>query len=152
LVSAEASKSPRFRSLKDLVNRLPDIQTGLDFWDQRLLAACSEAPVHASRLVAEMIVAGKDTRDPIDDHWLLSRLLEMSNPGLPQPLLFRNGPGEIRNTQFSLTISGKRALSGEKSAVSMNGIDRWVGGTRLSSAQGSVLWRSGDKFLGQRTV
>jgi hypothetical protein len=65
---------------------------------------------------------------------------------VPQPLLRFAAPfkGKLRNYQFNgsaieMTDTGHRVLAGSADHITLNGIDRWIGGVHLSGHQ--VPWR-----------
>jgi hypothetical protein len=67
-----------------------------------------------------------------------SRLLE-SEDGTPLPPPPPLGDGRLfARIQLRLTPTGERALRGEADRVELLGIDRWIGGTHLTSDE---LWR-----------
>jgi hypothetical protein len=65
---------------------------------------------------------------------------------VPHPLLRFAMPvqGSLRNYQFNgsqieMTDTGRAALAGKADHITLNGIDRWIGGVHLSGHQ--VRWR-----------
>ena len=77
------------------------------------------------------------------DVWLFGRLCRHAADTLPVPLVAVTvgaGPG-YRGTTATLTDPGRDVLAGRANAVTLNGIDDFVAGVHLSSAEGRVFFR-----------
>jgi hypothetical protein len=73
---------PFLQALPRWIHRLPDAATGLDYWEERLLAHCSASARAASNVIADVAVEGRETDDCADLNWLFTRLLGLSDPTL----------------------------------------------------------------------
>lgn len=128
----------------------PDPQTGLDRMDTRLLLqATGRDWLHAARLVAPMMT-GQDGGQMSGDMVLFERLRQMANPAQAAPALAcREMDSRFNTRKLRLTEAGRAFLAGERHALAENGIDRWVGGVRLSSRAGRIWYRDGSGQLVQ---
>ena len=90
---------------------------------------------------------GMDGLDWVGDAYLFTRLRSLADPSLSQPLISLTGnSANMRETNVSLTATGKDVLEGKVNSVALNGIDDWVGGIHLDSAAGEV-WFQRKGFL-----
>jgi hypothetical protein len=88
-----------------------------------------------------------DNLDCIGDAQLFARLKLLGNLSLNEPLVSLKGNlAEMRETEVTVTETGKAVLNGGVNAVRLNGIDDWVGGIHLNSAAGEV-WFQRDGVL-----
>ncbi len=137
--------------LPSIRGRFPSAQTGLDVWERALLERMSAHDEPTAHTVAHVFTDAAETHDHTGDILLFRRLLELSDPEHPRPLLERSGPGtDIRNTDFELTDLGEAVLAGEENRVDVLGLDRWIGGVHLCSEDEEVWWRVGDTIQSER--
>jgi hypothetical protein len=148
-VSSFAERHPQAPwYLRDAVakflRRYPSLATGLNYWDQRLLDDVKTFGPKAGSVLAHTIETMFEDGDLVGDLHMASRLLVMSNPALPKPLLnFTGSRQHVGRAEVTLTEFGERVLSGAESAFPVNPIDDWAGGVHLSSSQGN-LWFNDD--------
>lgn len=127
-------------ALKAHLRRFPSTSNGLGLIENRGLEFIDSGAVKFIDLFARFCNA-----EPIyglgdSQFWLsLKRLTDAS-----QPLLTLNGGQHgdediARDATFVITDLGKAILKGEGDFVSLNGIDRWLGGVYLSDERN--LWR-----------
>ncbi len=129
--------------LSRISGRFPDRRHGLTRWEHSLMSRLmSHAGEPSARTVGHVLVCGADEHpDFMRDSVLFCRLRELAASGL----LTQSGDGlELRSTHFQITPLGRRVLAGEANRVEVAGFDRWLGGTHLSSACGTVWFRDGD--------
>lgn len=129
-------RHPLFGYLPTLTQRLPSLRTGLSVWERRLvgrLMAGDETHV----AVARALGSHRKSRDLIGDRVLLDRLYELARAGL----LAEHGEGkQLRGPSFAPTALGRRVFRGRANRVELAGFDRWFGGTRLRTPDGSMWW------------
>jgi len=66
----------------------------------------------------------------------------------PKPLLALSGnQTSIRHAEAALTPFGEEVLRGAASNYPTNPVDDWVGGVRLSSAEGTVWFNDGGRLV-----
>ena len=136
------------RSLQSLVVRFPDLESGLSLWDFELLRQVVEKGPTAAKVVGFTIIRLIDHLDCVGDAYLFSRLKRLGDPSLNQPLVMLSGnTSELRETEVLPTDTGKAVLDGAVNAVTLNGIDDWVGGIHLDSAADNVWFQSAGVII-----
>jgi hypothetical protein len=133
-------------ALRRLLEELPATRDGLSRTER---AALETIAAGARTAPAAFVAAQRLEEAPfLGDAWFYralstlgqgkSRLLE-SDDGAPLPPPPPLGDGQLfARLQLQLTATGERTLRGEADRVELLGIDRWIGGTHLSS---SDVWR-----------
>lgn len=127
-------------ALEAHLRRFPSTRNGLGLIENSGLAL-----IHSgSKKFVDLFARFRDA-EPVyglgdSQFWFSLQTLTNAN----QPLLTSNGgngDGEAiaRDTSFEITKLGKAVLKGEGDFVSLNGIDRWLGGVYLSDERN--LWR-----------
>jgi Domain of unknown function (DUF1835) len=140
------------RSLRLLLARYPDYQTGLSIWDRLLLQYTLDQGPRAVRIVGSAMTHDFHYPDGVGDVYLFARLQRLADPRLPRPLVVLEGSGTaMRNTEARLTDGGRAVLRGEANAVQLNGIDDWVAGVHLDSRTGRV-WFNQEGTLVEREI
>jgi len=135
------------RSLKSLITRFPNFESGLNLWDFELLRQVLERGPRAVKVIGFTIIRLIDSLDCVGDAYLFTRLKLLGDPSLNHPLVSLKGNlAEMRETEVTVTETGKAVLNGSVNAVRLNGIDDWVGGIHLNSAVGEV-WFERDGVL-----
>lgn len=128
------------RAMRLLLRRFPDKQSGLPWWDFTLLGEVRAHGPNAAHVIGHTMKDHWADGDLTGDLYLFGRLLRMSDPHLPSPLLEISGDRtKMRETQVALTPFGLDVLDGKTSNYPTNPIDDWAAGVKLSSANGS-LW------------
>jgi hypothetical protein len=125
------ARSPELRFLPEAFDRLgreyPSTRDGLSLTERRLLAAVAEG---ASSPVEAFVRAGaREARPFLGDVFAFAALERLARA--PVPL--------VEGGSLQLTAAGERVLRGDADHVSLNGVDRWVGGVHLEGR--SVRWR-----------
>ena len=131
-----------------MLRRFPDAETGLTYWDRVLLSNTPTAGPKSTRVVAHTLVHRLNDLDMVGDGYLFHRLRRMGDPTLKEKAVTLTGRRpNMRDTEVRLTDFGEKLLSGEANYVTVNGIDEWVGGIRLSSEKWLVWYRDGDTLV-----
>jgi hypothetical protein len=138
------------RALDDLVMSYPDVRTGLNVADCRLLSAVSTDWRVAMRAIGEAMIGDRRGRG-FGDLILSARLLSIADPRQAQRAIEMRGEGpSLRNLETRITEFGLACLAGQENLVAANGVDCWIGGVHLSSGARSVWYRGdqGPVFVG----
>jgi hypothetical protein len=131
-------------AVSKFMRRYPSLATGLNYWDGRLLENVKSHGPKAGDILAHTIETMFEDGDLVGDLFMASRLLAMSNPALPSPLLnFSGSRQHVGRAEVTVTEFGERVLAGAESAFPVNPIDDWAGGVHLSSSNGN-LWFNDD--------
>jgi hypothetical protein len=140
------------KSLRWLIYRFPDAETGLGYLDRALLAHVAEVGPSAVKVIGYTIGRGIDGLDWVGADYLLARLRRMADRSLRQPLLSLTGDVfDLRKAEAVITEVGLKVLATEANFVALNGIDDWVAGTHLDSSKGKV-WFQRNGLLFQSTT
>ena len=134
------------RAVGALVDRYPDIETGLGVWDERLLRYTLERGPLSARVIGSTLGHG-ETLDRVGDVYLFRRLVALGNADLAAPLISIAGNARsMREYKVSLTAFGEKVLAGQANSVRTNGIDDWIGGVHLGP-DGPVTFRRGKSLV-----
>jgi hypothetical protein len=147
VLAEQSTHLPYIRpSLRPLLLRYPDYQTGLGRWEFELLRHTKRLGPRVTRVIGEVLGLNFDV-DLIGDGVLFARLRNLASSDLPHPLVTLSGdPYDMRNCQVALTDTGESVLAGRANAVELNGINDWILGVHLDSRQGPV-WYHKDGTL-----
>ena len=130
-----------------LLWRYPGIRTGVNRFEERLLANTRD---HGPRAVQVIVQSMRDSwhqEDWVGDNWLWWRLKRLADPALPHPAVAMTGDGTtMARAEVRLTPTGGRIVNAESDFLALNGIDDWVGGVHLDSRAGNV------RFYGDGTL
>ena len=129
-------------ALQRFLEEYPAVGTGLPRTERQileLLSAKQLSPVQlflASQRREERVFMGDTT------FWGRVRdLAEAATPLVSIDVESRDDPGLPTGT-LTITEAGREVLAGRADAVRLNGLDRWLGGVRLTAALGGdVRWR-----------
>jgi hypothetical protein len=128
-----AARLGELRFLGEAFDRLsgeyPATRDGLSLTERRVLAAVADGAPDAG--TAFVRAQARETRPYMGDTTCFRRMDRMAK-GL-YPLLRLHPPGRPveRTTGVRLTGTGVRVLAGEADQITLNGIDRWIGGVHL---------------------
>jgi redox-sensitive transcriptional activator SoxR len=131
-------------ALRRLLEELPSVRDGLSGTERRALEAVAAG---ADTSPAAFVAAQRLEEAPfLGDTWFFralsalgqgeNRLVE-SDGGLPPPPPLSDGR-RFAQLRLRLTPAGERVLRGEADRVDLLGVDRWVGGTHVTS---DTAWR-----------
>jgi uncharacterized protein DUF1835 len=130
------------RSLRWLLYRFPDVESGLSALQMQLLAMVEERGPEAARVIGYTMSRTIDWLDWVGDAQLFAWLKRLGAPSLKYPLVSLIGnPLNMREMEVRITDIGKRVLAQEHNFVVLNGIDEWVGGMHLDSAADRIWFQ-----------
>lgn len=136
------------RAMRLLLRRFPDKRSGLSWWDFELLTHVRSHGPKAARVIGYTMTDSFDDADLTGDLYLFGRLLGLGAPELRAPLLEISGDwSKIREVQVALTPFGVDVLEGRTSSYPTNPIEDWASGVKLSSGDGSLWFRDGDRLI-----
>jgi hypothetical protein len=138
LESVDHAGLPYLRAaIRRQLEEFPAVTNGLARSERQILQVLSEG----LRTPEEVFVEAARLEDHIfmgdSSFWTIVRRLTDG----PRPLVAANvqpRPGRLPSGTLALTADGAAVLSDRADHVALNGIDRWLGGVRLTSAR---LWR-----------
>jgi hypothetical protein len=128
-----------------LLQEYPSRRNGLSRLESNLLQEIrSRGSAKAAVAVGFVLV-----RESVGDVLLFDMLRSFVKAPHPLLELARPFAGNIKSYEFNasaLTLSevGRRVLAGKADAISLNGIDRWIGGVHLEGHR--VRWRWDQKL------
>jgi uncharacterized protein YheU (UPF0270 family) len=142
-------RSGELRFLGEAFDRLsreyPATRDGLSLTERRILAAVADG---ASDAETAFIRAGaRETRPYLGDSWCFAMMDRMAHARVP---LLDAEPADRpvdRGTGLRLTHTGARVLAGAVDHVTLNGIDRWIGGVHLRGRDVSWRWDDGTETI-----
>jgi hypothetical protein len=141
-------------ALSTLVERYPDVESGLSHWDQSLLQSMPTTDTSAFEVGGGAIGANHQHLDPVGDMYLFWRLRRMAERPAPLVAMSEHLPIEpehIRKVQVHPTELGLAVRDGRASATE-GGIDDWIGGVHLQSSAGSPWYRRNGELLPRGTT
>ena len=141
-----ATRSPELRFLAEAFERLgreyPSTRDGLSLTERRILSAVAEGKPTAGSVFLR--VGARESRPFLGDTWLYDRITVMSSGAAP--LLDAVAP-VTAHTAVRLTDAGRRVLDGQEDYVSLNGVERWIGGVHLSGRDVAWRWDEGAESI-----
>jgi hypothetical protein len=138
------------RAMRLLLRRFPDKRSGLPWWDFVLLTHVRSHGPRAARVIGYTMGDFYDDADLTGDLYLFGRLLRLGDPQLPAPLLEISGDrSRMREVQVTLTPFGVDVLEGGIASYPTNPIEDWASGVRLSSGDGNLWFREGDRLIAE---
>jgi len=153
LGAISASLSRELRFLPEAFDRLsreyPSTRDGLSLTERRILAAVAEDANTAEE--AFLASSRRESRPFLGDLWCFRRIAALANAR--SPLLWLDDaetsrqPRVQRSTRLGLTATGRRVIDGQVDHVALNGIDRWIGGVRLTGHRMAWRWDEGTERL-----
>jgi hypothetical protein len=144
LAAIAATRSGELRFLGEAFDRLsreyPSTRDGLSLTERRVLAAVADGAPDAG--AAFVRAAARETRPYLGDTWCFAMMDRLANAPVPLLQVDPAGRPVDRGSRLRLTDTGARVLAGGADHVSLNGIDRWIGGVHLRGRH--VRWRWDD--------
>lgn len=143
-----ATRSGELRFLGEAFDRLsreyPSTRDGLSLTERRVLAAVADGASDAGTAFERAIA--RETRPYLGDTWCFTMMDRMAQA--PVPLLDTDPTGPVdRHTRLRLTDAGAQVLAGEADHVTLNGIDRWIGGVHLHGRHPQWRWDDGTETI-----
>ncbi len=143
------SRSGELRFLGEAFDRLsreyPATRDGLSLTERRILAAVADGAPNAG--TAFVNAAARENRPYLGDTWSFAMMERMARAGSPLLGIEPADQPVDRHTRLRLTEMGARVLAGEADHVTLNGIDRWIGGVHLRGYQVPWRWNDGTERL-----
>ncbi|MFI7132701.1 hypothetical protein ACIBQ1_43970 [Nonomuraea sp. NPDC050153] len=153
LPAVAAARSGELRFVGEAFERLsreyPSTRDGLSLTERRVLAAVAAAESEEEAGAGEVFVraSAREARPFQGDTWCFSVMERLARAECPllelRPAEGPVGPGTV----LRLTGAGARVLAGEEDHVRLNGVDRWIGGVRLSGRDVRWRWDEGREAL-----
>ena len=142
-----ARPNPVLRFVSEAFDRLgreyPARRDGLALTERRILAAVAEG---ASTAGAAFTASWRrEARPFLGDTWCLDRIARLTNA--PHPLLEAESEVIDQHTGLALTDTGRRVLDGKDDHVTLNGVDRWIGGVHLTGRDVAWRWDDGPETI-----
>jgi hypothetical protein len=144
-----AARLGELRFLGEAFDRLgreyPATRDGLSLTERRVLAAVAGGAPDAG--TAFVRAGAREARPYMGDITCFDRMDRMAQG--PYPLLRLDPPGRPvkRATGVRLTGTGARVLAGEADQITLNGIDRWIGGVHLHGHHAPWRWDDGTETI-----
>ena len=149
LPAIAGNRSRELRFLGEAFDRLsreyPSTRDGLSLTERRILAAVADGATAAG--MAFVRAAARETRPYLGDTWSFAMIDRMAHA--PVPLLHAepaNCPVD-RETRLRLSDTGARVLAGAADHVTLNGIDRWIGGVHLRGHHPPWRWNDATETI-----
>jgi Domain of unknown function (DUF1835) len=148
LPAIAATRSGELRFLGEAFERLcreyPSTRDGLSLIERRILAAAADEATAGDVFVR---ATAREARPYLGDSWCFAMMDRLARA--PHPLLdVRPSDGPVdRTTVVRLTATGARVLAGEEDHVTLNGVDRWIGGVHLTGRDVRWRWDEGRETL-----
>jgi hypothetical protein len=149
LGAVAAARLGELRFLGEAFDRLsreyPATRDGLSLTERRVLAAVADGAPDAG--TAFVRAQAGETRPFMGDTTCFGRMGRMAEG--PDPLLRLDPPGRPveRTTSVRLTGAGARVLAGQADHITLNGIDRWIGGVHLQGHHVPWRWDDGTETI-----
>jgi hypothetical protein len=149
LGSVVATRSTELRFLGESFDRLsreyPSTRDGLSLTERRVLAAIADGASDAG--TAFVRAGARETRPYLGDTWCFAMMDRMATA--PDPLLLVEPAGRPvdRHSGVRLTGTGERVLAGDADQITLNGIDRWIGGVHLHGRHVPWRWDDGTETI-----
>jgi hypothetical protein len=149
LGAVAASRSGELRFLGEAFDRLsreyPSNRDGLSLTERRVLAAVADgAPDAATAFVR---ATGRETRPYLGDTWCFALMDRLARAPAPLLDLQHSGAPTSGQTALRLTETGARVLAGDADHVTLNGIDRWIGGVHLHGRSAPWRWNEATETI-----
>jgi hypothetical protein len=139
-----AARSPELRFLGEAFDRLsreyPSTRDGLSLTERRLIAAVADGAPDAG--TAFVRAGARETRPYLGDTFAFTMLDRLARASVPLLITEPTAQPVDHTTLLRLTDAGARVLAGAADHVTLNGIDRWIGGVHLHGRH--VRWRWDD--------
>ncbi|WP_411352160.1 DUF1835 domain-containing protein [Leisingera aquaemixtae] len=136
------------RAIDDLIFSYPRADSGLTHVQERLLKATPMEWTKSARVVGNAMVGDQPDGRSFGDGILFSNLIGMADQKQSDPAIELRGERRtMRACEVRLTDFGEACLRGEINQVPTNGINTWVAGVHLNSAEGRVWFRNPDGTL-----
>jgi hypothetical protein len=144
-----ASRLGELRFLGEAFDRLsreyPATRDGLSLTERRVLAAVADGAPDAG--TAFVRAGSRETRPYLGDTSCFAMMDRMAQSADPLLLTEPAGAPVDRHTGLRITDTGQRVLAGAADHVTLNGIDRWIGGVHLRGTRVPWRWNDGTESI-----
>jgi len=144
-----ATRSGDLRFLGEAFDRLsreyPSTREGLSLTERRVLAAVADGAADAA--TAFVRATDREQRPYLGDTWCFAMMNQMVRA--PVALLDAEPTGRPIDglARLRLTAAGAQVLAGHADHVTLNGIDRWIGGVHLRGRHAPWRWDDGTETI-----
>ena len=149
LAAIAGTRSGDLRFLGEAFDRLsreyPATRDGLSLAERRVLAAVAAGAPDAG--TAFVRAAAREIRPYLGDTWCFAMMDRMVQARVPLLHAVPSGRPVERGTPLRLTDTGARVLAGDADHVTLNGIDRWIGGVHLHGPNARWRWDDSTETL-----
>ncbi|SDH13311.1 hypothetical protein [Nonomuraea jiangxiensis] len=149
LRAVAGSRSGELRFLGEAFDRLsreyPATRDGLSLTERRILAAVADGATSAE--TAFVRAGARETRPYLGDTSSFAMMDRMASAPVPLLSIEPADRRVDRGTGLRLTGTGARVLAGAADHVTLNGIDRWIGGVHLRGRRVPWRWDDGTETL-----
>ncbi|MEV4377091.1 hypothetical protein [Streptosporangium sp. NPDC049644] len=143
------ARSGELRFLGEAFDRLsreyPATRDGLSLTERRILAAVADGAPDAE--TAFVRAGARETRPYLGDTWCFAMMDRMARASVPLLDAERADRPVGRGTGLRLTDTGARVLAGVADHVTLNGVDRWIGGVHLHGRHVPWRWDDGTETI-----
>jgi hypothetical protein len=147
LATITATRSTDLRFLGEAFDRLsreyPSTRDGLSLTERRVLAAVAIGAQDAGTAFTRLWQ--RETRPYLGDTFCFDMIHRLTEA--PDPLLHADGGRIDHSTPLRLTATGARVLAAEADHITLNGIDRWIGGVHLHGHHPHWRWNEGTETV-----
>lgn len=144
-----AVASPELRFLAEAFDRLgreyPSTRDGLSLTERRILGAVAEGAPTAD--AAFVRTSARETRPFLGDTWCFDRMTRLGRDATPLLEAIPTTAPVHRDTRVRITNAGRRVLDGNDDRISLNGVDRWIGGVHLIGHAVPWRWNEGTESI-----
>ncbi|MGW0810938.1 hypothetical protein [Nonomuraea sp. NPDC002799] len=144
-----AARSRELRFLGEAFDRLsreyPSTRDGLSLTERRILASVAGGAGDAG--AAFVRAASRETRPYLGDDRCFAMMDRMVRARVPLLAVQPAGREVDRSARLLLTGAGALVLAGEADHVTLNGVDRWIGGVHLRGPQARWRWDEGTETI-----
>lgn len=141
--------SPELRFVDEAFDRLsreyPSTRDGLSLTERRILAAVADGAQTAGAAFERL--GSREARPFLGDTWCFDRMTRLCK--VSSPLLWAEPVAAPidRHTRLRPTDAGRRVLEGHEDHVTLNGVDRWIGGVHLRGHAVPWRWNEGTESI-----
>jgi hypothetical protein len=146
VIASTPSRELRFvaEAYDRLGREYPSARDGLSLTERRILAAVEGGCTAGSAFVR---CAARETRPFLGDTWCFDRIARMLAASTPLLVSERSAGAVTPRSALTLTATGRRVLDGHDDHVTLNGIDRWIGGVHLEGSEVPWRWNEGTESV-----
>jgi hypothetical protein len=149
LAGIAATPSSELRFVAEAFDRLsreyPSTRDGLSLTERRILASFGETPSSAGTAFTRS--STREIRPFLGDTWSFDAMGRLLTAAAPLLASDEHVSRVTRHTRLRITDAGRRVLDGHADHVTINGIDRWIGGVHLTGHEVPWRWNEGTETI-----